>query len=416
MLFIVFFNYFLIKNQPMKKLAILILCAGFIILPQLNAQESVPPVKGKASKKQSRAVEVQAANPGIGTVVSEERKENQRTATPTPGVVVPSSATKPQETKVPTANPQNNDTKKPSGASNQTVSTGVGNDRPANRKESQAAPVATAADYSELEKYIQDIVENKPNGAINWTEQFIEAKGQSVIDTERFKNNAQARAMATRGAIVVAQRNLLEMVQGVYVVGETTVQDMITTSDYIYTRVEGVVKGAVQVGPAIEKDGMIEVTMRIPIYGQKGVAGVFEESDLASARRRNGYREPSTNANLMPGAGEDIIDGSRPFVFSIKGKQIDPSMFPVVVDENGNIQFDFSTLYDTKTGKFPRYVQMSKRFMDDVGFQKGVDVIELVQNAKGEFTLSNNNKKRVFWQRLGNAAKGVGKFLFNLVV
>jgi hypothetical protein len=400
----------------MKKFAILLLCAGFMMLPQLNAQESVRPAKGKASKKQSRAVEVQTANPGIGTVVSDERKENQRATPPAPAVGTPSNATKTQDTKVPTANPQNNDMRKQPGTPSQPVSTGVSNERPANRKEPQSPPVATAADYSELEKYIQDIVEQKPNGAINWTEQFIETKGQSVIDTDRFKNNAQARAMATRGAIVVAQRNLLEMVQGVYVVGETTVQDMITISDYIYTRVEGVVKGAVQVGPAIEKDGMIEVTMRIPIYGQKGVAGVFEESDLASARRRNGYREPSAGANLVPDAGDDVIDGSRPFVFSIKGKQIDPSMFPVVVDENGTIQFDFSTLYDTKTGKFPRYVQMSKRFMDDVGFQKGVDVIELVQNAKGEFTLSNNNKKRVFWQRLGNAARGIGKFLFNLVV
>jgi len=268
--------------------------------------------------------------------------------------------------------------------------------------------------YAELESYMEEVLENKPNGNINWTQQYIEAKGQSVIDTDRFKNNAQARAMATRGAVVVAQRNLLEMVQGVYVVGETTVQDMITMSDYIYTRVEGVVKGAVQFGPAREVDGMIEVTMRMPIYGQKGIAGAFEEQDLANAKKRNGYRDAPANT-LVP-TGDDVIDGSKPFVFSIKGKQIDPSMFPVVVDDNGNIQFDFSTLYDTKTGKFPQYVQMSKRFMDDVGFQKGVDVIELVQNGKGEFTLSKNNKKSVFWQRVGNIAKGLGKFLFNIVV
>lgn len=97
------------------------------------------------------------------------------------------------------------------------------------------------------------------------------------------------------------------------------------------------------------------------------------------------------------------------------GKKIDPSMFPVVVDNEGNIQFDFSDLYETKTGRFPKFVQLSKDVMNDIGFQKGVDVINLVQNGKGEFTLSNDNKKGVFWQRLGNVARGIGRFLFSIV-
>lgn len=271
-------------------------------------------------------------------------------------------------------------------------------------------------DISFLEKYIEEIVEERTNGNINWTQQYVEAVGQSVIDSERFKNKAQARAMATRGAIVVAQRNLLEMVQGVNVVGETTVEDMITTSDYIYTRVEGFVKGAEQVGPAREKDGMIEVRLRMPIYGNKGIAGAFEPSDLAKAKSSNGYK--TLGQNVQQGEQqnfEDLIDGSNPFVFNIMGQKIDPSMFPVVVDNEGNIQFDFSDLYETKTGRFPQFVQLSKNVMDEIGFQKGVDVINLVQNGKGEFTLSNDNKKGVFWQRLGNVARGIGRFLFSII-
>src|SRR5690606_37275715 len=193
---------------------------------------------------------------------------------------------------------------------------------PPAQMQTQPAPVPTSArtnatlqsqplpDFSVLEKYTQPVIENKPNGSINWTQQYVEAKGQSVIDNERFKNPAQAKAMATRGAVVVAQRNLLEMVQGVNVVGETTVQDMITTSDYIYTRVEGLIKGAQQFGPAKELDGMIEVTMRMPIYGNDGIASAFGEGDLSAARKRSGFRDPS--AAIADPTGDDVLDGSNP--------------------------------------------------------------------------------------------------------
>lgn len=267
------------------------------------------------------------------------------------------------------------------------------------------------------EKDVKDILETKPNGSINWTQQYVEAKGQSVIDTERFKNKAQANAMATRGAVVVAQRNLLEMVQGVSVVGETTVEDMITVSDYIYTRVEGFVKGAEQIGPAREVNGLIEVTLRMPIYGSNGIAGAFEPSDITKAKSKNGYKISRNNLNQSKvGLSEEVIDGTKPFVFNIQGKKIDPSMFPVVIDDEGNIEFDFSELYETKTGKFPKFVQLTKEIMNEVGYQKGVDVIDLIQNGKGEFKLPKDNKKRVFWQKLGNVAKVVGQVLFNIAL
>lgn len=385
----------------MKKIILLsLLVIGLSVLNAQTTQKS----KTKSNKKVS-ATEVQSTAPSVKT----QSESKTVGATQQPAKQPASNA---PVMKTPVANPQS-ESKQTNAPASQSAERVVNQGNGQNKESKPASQPNNDAFYAELERYMEEVVENKPNGNINWTQQYIEAKGQSVIDTDRFKNNAQAKAMATRGAVVVAQRNLLEMVQGVYVVGETTIQDMITTSDYIYSRVEGVVKGAEQVGPAREVNGMIEVTMRMPIYGQKGVAGVFEEEDLNNAKKRNGYREV---ANALVPTGEDVIDGSKPFVFNIKGKQIDPSMFPVVVDDNGNIQFDFSTLYDTKTGKFPQYVQMSKRFMDDIGFQKGVDVIELVQNGKGEFKLSKNNKKGVFWQKLGNVAKGLGKFLFNIVV
>lgn len=268
----------------------------------------------------------------------------------------------------------------------------------------------------QLEKYSKEVVENKTNGKVNWTQQFVEAKGQSVIDTTRFKNLAQAKAMAIRGAVVVAQRNLLEITKGVNVVGETTVQDMITTGDYIYTRVEGLVKGAQQVGQARDVNGMMEVTLKMPIYGDEGLASAFSKEDLSQARKKGGVKnEDETLTTEMVATDAEVVDGSKPFVFNFKGKQIDPSMFPVIVDEQGNVKLDFSKWYDGKTGTFPKYMQLGKEVMNDLGFKKGVDVIELVQNSNGQFTVPQNSNKRVVWQKIGNVAQKIGKVLFSFL-
>jgi hypothetical protein len=256
----------------------------------------------------------------------------------------------------------------------------------------------------------EDIVVEKPNGNINWSQQYIEAKGQSAIDYDRFKNKAQARLMATRGAIVIAQRNLLEIVKGVEIVGETKVEDMITTNDYVYSRVEGVVKGAKQIGIAIERDEVIEVTVRMPIYSNKGIASVFGDKEIQKAHLRNGYK-----SSFMP-QDETIsgnLDPNKPLVFSLNGKKIDLSLFPVIVDDNNNVQFDFSKLLNTRTGEFPKYLQLTKDIMKDIGYDKGVNVIELIQSGKGEFKLPKKTNG-AFWRTLGNVAKTTGKILFNI--
>lgn len=277
-------------------------------------------------------------------------------------------------------------------------------------------PTEAAVDnpFKDLEAQAQPVIEETANGQVNYTGQYIEAKGASVIDNERFKNPAQARLMAERGAIVVAQRNLLEMIKGVSVIGETTVQDMVTTGDYVYSRVEGVVKGFKAFGPAREVNGTMEVTLRMPLYDNaNGVAAGFSTQGLNNARRKSGLADSAVD---VLEAGADVVDGSRPLAFTIAGQKIDPSMFPVIVDENGKVQLDFSKIYQ-KNGKVPKILQSTKEIFDAAGFKKGADIIELVQGKKGQLTLADPAKKRkINWGKIGEVAGKIGKVLLNILL
>ncbi|MDV7392081.1 hypothetical protein RZS08_12025, partial [Arthrospira platensis SPKY1] len=133
---------------------------------------------------------------------------------------------------------------------------------------------------------------------------------------------------------------------------------------------------------------------------------------------RNGFKTAAPNTSLVDTAAEDVIDGSKPIVFNVQGNEVDPSMFPVILDDNGNVQFDFSTIINDIKGKgaLPQYIQLTRDVLESFGNQKAVDVIDMVQSGKGAFKLTGNSKKRVFWQRVGNVLKDVGTVLFRILI
>jgi hypothetical protein len=256
----------------------------------------------------------------------------------------------------------------------------------------------------QLAEVTRPFVQQKPNGIVNWTEQYIEAKGISVIDYERFQNPAQARVMANRGAIVVAQRNLLEIIQGVHVTSETTVQDMIAKSDFIYTRIDGVIKGAIQVGEAIEKDGVIEVTMRVPIYEQNGLASVLHTDAMIDIERfgtrRSGLTQHEKSGILPEG-----------LVFNYNGKQYDPAMFPVIMDSNGTILLDLSKFYNPKEGTFPKILQSTKDIFTELQFDKGTEIINVLESYNGKIVIDKESTNKINWDKLQNVATTASKVL-----
>jgi hypothetical protein len=387
----------------MKKIVLAITVLGAVIISSESFAQSK---KGKKEKKSKKELIAEPAKDSPGRP-SENKPEPPR-ATPT----LPTPA--PMDTP-----PRGNeDRPKPDRPTDNTPTPPKPDDvRPTPTQEVRPTPVPQEQTSTPKPTPVDDIIVKSepvittvPNGNVNWTEQFIYAVGESVIDNERFKNPAQAKAMATRGAVVVAQRNLLEIIKGVNVTSETTVQDMITTSDFIYTRIDGVIKGAQQVGEAIEKNGMMQVRMRVSLYEKDGLGPIVAEN-IPSAKKITNNPPNQEITNPEPDAAEALDK----IVFNFKGKKIDPSMFPVIVDQNNNMVFDYAKIYDPKSGKFPQIVKTSDQLLKDLGYSKGVKVLDVISADKGKLVIDNKNLKKVNWQKIGNTAAKIGKFLLMLL-
>jgi len=158
-------------------------------------------------------------------------------------------------------------------------------------------------------------------GELDWTSGIVESTGIGVINPKAV-NVGQARAGCLRAATVGAQRNLLEIIQGVNIDSETTVENFMTTSDVIKTKVTGVLRGAQQKGqPVYKADGTCEVTMMVK------VSGALADILLPPANQFG------TDANQIPEGPKNLYSG---LIIDAMGLGAVPAMAPKVLDETGN--------------------------------------------------------------------------------
>lgn len=106
-------------------------------------------------------------------------------------------------------------------------------------------------------------------------------------------SGAQKRLTAITAAKVVAQRRLAEMLHGVAVVSETSVQDSELASDEIKTVVAGFIKGAqVVVQDYNYQDETALVILKVGMTGPKSFAAVMYEKILTEPKIKQELEKP----------------------------------------------------------------------------------------------------------------------------
>jgi hypothetical protein len=203
------------------------------------------------------------------------------------------------------------------------------------------APAGFCGDQKSAAEWTQLVEQIGANGTVNWTTGIIEAIGIGA-PPEKYFGKPQARPMALRAAQLDAYRNILEVVKGVRVSSTTLVEDYVTKSDIIRTKVDGLVKGAQIVKKEYLSDGTVEVTLRMSLSG--GLMLVIlpevvevekvEKPVAATPEARPATPEPSATAPApAPTAPAKIVYTG--LVVDARGIQARPAMSPKIVDENG---------------------------------------------------------------------------------
>ncbi len=116
---------------------------------------------------------------------------------------------------------------------------------------------------------------------VDWKNQVITVTGEGVAPADAV-NYTQAKGLASKAAQADAYRKLAEIINGVRVEGETTVEKMLTTQDRVQLRVEATIKGAKIIDETFLSDGGYRVVMQVPLFGvSNSLAGAVLERPTA---------------------------------------------------------------------------------------------------------------------------------------
>jgi len=104
-------------------------------------------------------------------------------------------------------------------------------------------------------------------GYIDWLNQTVYAKGLGVAPKNK-RNSDQAEALAYRAAVIVAQRNILEVIKGVHIDSTTIVENKIVTDERVISTIQGLVRFSnVDYSKKLAKD-TVEVGVSMPLWGK----------------------------------------------------------------------------------------------------------------------------------------------------
>jgi hypothetical protein len=166
-------------------------------------------------------------------------------------------------------------------------------------------------------------------GNINWQEQMIRATGIGAPNPN--VPLAAQRAGALEAAKRVALRNILEVVKGMAINSETTVENAMMTSDVITTKVTGIVRDFKVVDQRYMSDGSVEVDVEIPLSGI--LSDVLLPSQQGSPLAP-GQAYP-LGVTTQSGVFTGLIIDTR-MIIDLNDRGLRPAMAPKILDEQGN--------------------------------------------------------------------------------
>ena len=172
---------------------------------------------------------------------------------------------------------------------------------------------------------IQPVVTGEDGeGSVNWETRVIVSRGIGAPNLDL--PEAARRPGAIRAAQMVALRNALETVKGIYLNSSTTVQNFMTTNDVITSQINGYLKGFEQKGrERYMSDGSVEVTMEIPLDGIGGINDMLLGNSVGDT--------PLTTKFQGKKAKKEVIFSG--LIIDCRGLKVKPALSPKVLDEDG---------------------------------------------------------------------------------
>jgi hypothetical protein len=219
---------------------------------------------------------------------------------------------------------------------------------------------------------------------------------------------ARQRMTAIRAAEVAAYRRLAEIVDGVYVSGQTTVRECALESDVVKTAVSGLIKGARKVHEEWNPvDGVAVVFMRIGVRGPDGVAETLYSSYINAAPgkallRTAVYTPPAVveaaPAAVKPAAPTEQHDG---LIIDARELGFQPALINRIYSSNGEALYDPSKvsqkiLVEQGAGEYTNTIEKARAALEARGARAPLVVKATGLKTMADLNISDEDVLRIY--------------------
>lgn len=248
----------------------------------------------------------------------------------------------------------------------------------------------------------------------------------------------QSRYNAIRAATVVAQRDIMEILQGISINGDTTIQDGMLQSDTIRTNVQGFLRGALKCGERYNAAaGYADVCLRLNIRG-KGSAyevllPVLQEQGVFKFPEQR-FTPPSLTIVPQQDTPAAPADASQPapppepakaepatvmngLIIDLAGKNFKPALANRIITTNDKVIFDPATvvpsiLAERGCGGFTNKIAKAKGLLASWGADKPMIISAAEVKGSTDAVISGDDASAVFYHDQNSSFLSQSKVVF----
>lgn len=254
--------------------------------------------------------------------------------------------------------------------------------------------------FQKARKYLSDNnAEITSTSEQAYTQEYILMNGEGL--PKKGTTGTQRRLTAITAAKVVAQRRLVELLEGVAVISETTVKDSELASDMIKTAVSGFIRGTqVVVQDWNEREGTALVIIKAGLNGPKGFASILYDKILSDPKVKNELEKPvyAPPVDVYPPAIDVAYDG---LVIDATDYSFRPALINRIFNDKGEVLYDPSkisqkVLVEQGCGEYTNSVDKARAALGKRGVKNPLVVKASGTLSPSDLQVADDTAARIF--------------------
>lgn len=241
-----------------------------------------------------------------------------------------------------------------------------------------------------------------PNGgprndlaAFNPDQEAILFYGQGAANPKH--SSGQKELMAKRAAVVMAQRAVVEYLEGFGLVGETLVKEGVTESDQVAQAVRGFVKGSQVVFQEYnEGKGIAVAIIKIGLHGPKGFATAVYDKMYDDPNVKKELDKPKFTAPVVP--LDEAYDG---LIIDATAQAFRPALINRIFSAKGEVLYDPAkisqkVLIEQGCGEYTNSVDKAKSALETRGVKHPLIVKAAGVSSPADIQVTDEDAVTIF--------------------